>query len=72
MTQDDRQSRATRDASPAVWFKSSFSADSAGNCVEVAWRPSAVLVRDSKVPDLGSLSVPTDGWVRFARTAKGS
>ncbi|MFJ8141923.1 DUF397 domain-containing protein, partial [Streptomyces sp. NPDC096013] len=33
-----------------AWFKSSYSGSEGGDCVEVAAHPSAVHVRDSKVP----------------------
>jgi hypothetical protein len=33
------------------WFKSSYSSDSGGNCVEVAACPHAIHIRDSKLHD---------------------
>lgn len=30
------------------WFKSSYSSNEGGNCIEVATQPSAIHVRDSK------------------------
>lgn len=38
------------------WRKSSFSAGDA-NCVELAWRGAEAVIRDSKNPDAGRLSV---------------
>jgi len=47
-----------------VWHTSSYSGGS-GGCVDVAWRPERVLVRDSKDPEGPALSVPTPAWQRF-------
>ncbi|MFD7713333.1 DUF397 domain-containing protein [Streptomyces sp. NPDC059785] len=45
------------------WFKSSYSSNEGGNCIEVATAPSAIHVRDSK-------NAPADGPVlRIAPTA---
>ncbi|MFL6127268.1 DUF397 domain-containing protein [Actinophytocola sp.] len=52
-----------------AWRKSSFSNDIGTDCVEVAWSnhqprstSDAVLVRDSKNPGGGVLTVPTAAW----------
>ncbi|MEU9577208.1 DUF397 domain-containing protein [Streptomyces chilikensis] len=48
------------------WFKSSYSGSEGDSCVEVAFRPGAVLVRDSKEgPDGALLTVKTGIWTRF-------
>ncbi|MFJ8973975.1 MULTISPECIES: DUF397 domain-containing protein [Streptomyces] len=47
------------------WFKSSYSSDSGGDCVEVATCPHAVHVRDSKVPDGPAFAVAPDAWSAF-------
>lgn len=47
------------------WFKSSYSGDEGGDCVEVATRPEAVLVRDSKNPSGPRLTVAPDAWAAF-------
>ncbi|MER5964952.1 DUF397 domain-containing protein [Streptomyces sp. NPDC002057] len=47
------------------WFKSSYSSDQGGDCVEVAACPGAVHVRDSKDTDLPSLSVSPAAWGDF-------
>ncbi|MFE7962881.1 DUF397 domain-containing protein [Streptomyces cellulosae] len=56
---------------PAVgdlhWFKSSYSAGDGGDCVEVADAGTAVLIRDSKCPDVAVLNVPSDQWTAFVR-----
>jgi hypothetical protein len=62
---------AAEDAS-LVWFKSSFSSGEGGACVEVAYAPAAVHVRDSKNVQRPHLAVGRDGWARFVRYAAGS
>ncbi|MGQ4713256.1 DUF397 domain-containing protein [Streptomyces anulatus] len=47
------------------WFKSSYSSDQGGNCVEVAAHPTAVHVRDSKVTDGPVLTVEPAAWSAF-------
>ena len=60
---------------PAVgdlyWFKSSYSAGDGGDCVEIADAGTAVVIRDSKRPEMASLSVPTAQWRAFVRMAAG-
>lgn len=53
------------------WFKSSYSSGSGGDCVEIADAGTTVMIRDSKRPHTGSLSVPTDQWTAFVRMAAG-
>jgi len=48
-----------------VWFKSSYSDSSGGQCVEVAQTPATVHVRDSKVPDGPNLHIAADAWSTF-------
>ena len=60
----------TDGATPSLaWFKSSYSSNEGGACVEVAATEQAVLVRDSK--DLARLpfKVGRDGWAAFVRYA---
>ncbi|MFE4613878.1 DUF397 domain-containing protein [Streptomyces niveus] len=47
------------------WFKSSYSGDGGDNCVEVAAQPHAVLVRDSKDPHVGRLTLTPTAWAAF-------
>lgn len=54
----------------ATWRKSSFSNGQRGNCVEVAPRPDATAVRDSKYPDLGHVAVSAPEWRAFLDAAK--
>jgi hypothetical protein len=70
MKQDGSQLRIARGARSTDWYKSSFSSDVSGNCVEVAWRPRAVLVRDSQDPLGGQLAVPVDRWAMFTEVAR--
>ncbi|MEV0736443.1 DUF397 domain-containing protein [Streptomyces sp. NPDC050549] len=48
-----------------AWFKSSYSGSEGGNCLEVAARPSAIHVRDSKVPAGPILTVSPRTWTSF-------
>ncbi|MEC3975068.1 DUF397 domain-containing protein [Amycolatopsis sp. H20-H5] len=44
------------------WRKSSRSSGGANNCVEVAYAPSTVAVRDTKDRAAGHLTATSDGW----------
>ncbi|WP_405823681.1 DUF397 domain-containing protein [Streptomyces sp. NBC_00838] len=48
-----------------AWSKSSHSGDGGNNCVEVAAQPHAVLVRDSKDPRMGRLTLTPASWAAF-------
>ncbi|MFI6079401.1 DUF397 domain-containing protein [Streptomyces sp. NPDC051217] len=48
-----------------AWFKSSYSGDGGDNCVEVAAGEDAVLVRDSKDPRIGRLTLTPTAWAAF-------
>ncbi|MFJ9018402.1 DUF397 domain-containing protein [Streptomyces sp. NPDC102259] len=52
-------------ASEPVWFKSSYSGGNTTECVEAAFVPAGVLVRDSKTPHGPRVSVSADAWTRF-------
>lgn len=47
------------------WFKSSYSGGGGDNCVEVAAGDAAVLVRDSKDPRVGRLTLTPTAWAAF-------
>ena len=47
-----------------TWFKSSYSDDEGGDCVEVAFAP-RIRVRDSKNPTGPELQVPAPAWAVF-------
>ncbi len=51
------------------WFKSSYSDQQGGACVEVAAAPGVVHVRDSKDPEGPALSFSKDAWSEFASFA---
>ncbi|MFF8595687.1 DUF397 domain-containing protein [Streptomyces sp. NPDC015220] len=54
------------------WFKSSYSGGEGDNCVEVAVRPGAVHVRDSKDKRIRPLVVAPTAWSAFAALAAAS
>ncbi|GAA2651161.1 DUF397 domain-containing protein [Streptomyces lunalinharesii] len=51
--------------SDLAWFKSSYSGDEGGNCLEMSASPTAVHVRDSKNPDGPVLALPAGAWGAF-------
>jgi hypothetical protein len=53
---------------PVIWRKSSFSQN--GDCVEVAYGRTQVLVRDSKDPHGQTLMVTHADWAAFIARAK--
>jgi hypothetical protein len=55
--------------SEPTWFKSSYSGGGGDNCIEVAVRTEAVLVRDSKDTDRQALAVSRDAWSAFTTLA---
>ncbi|MFI8870463.1 DUF397 domain-containing protein [Streptomyces sp. NPDC053707] len=60
---------ATRSVIGLVWFKSSYSSEEGGECVEVAARPGTVHVRDSKdIARPGLVAAPT-AWAAFVEFA---
>ncbi|WP_309030374.1 DUF397 domain-containing protein [Streptomyces alfalfae] len=48
-----------------TWFKSSYSGDEGGQCVEVATHPTAIHIRDSKNPEGPALTVTPEAWTSF-------
>ncbi|MEV4863554.1 DUF397 domain-containing protein [Streptomyces ossamyceticus] len=48
-----------------AWFKSSYSGANTTECVEAAFVPTGVLIRDSKQPDAARLTVSTEAWCSF-------
>lgn len=53
------------DLTSAAWFKSSRSGPNCDNCVEVAFVPGAVGVRDSKNPTGPALTFGRGDWHTF-------
>ncbi|MCX4847706.1 DUF397 domain-containing protein [Streptomyces sp. NBC_00893] len=51
------------------WFKSSYSNNEGGACIEVATRPHTVHVRDSKVTDGPTFVVAPAAWTAFLADA---
>ncbi|MEG3626886.1 DUF397 domain-containing protein [Streptomyces poriticola] len=49
------------------WFRSSYSGDEGGNCIEVATEPTAVHVRDSKTPTAPHITVGPEAWTAFLK-----
>ncbi|MFE4329892.1 DUF397 domain-containing protein [Streptomyces sp. NPDC056831] len=47
------------------WFKSSYSGENSGNCVEVATCPETVHVRDSKDLAVPALALSPSAWADF-------
>ncbi|MFF8816286.1 DUF397 domain-containing protein [Streptomyces pactum] len=56
---------APHDACQLVWFKSSYSGDEGGECVEVAVSPGTVHVRDSKDRTGPQLTFSAAEWSAF-------
>ncbi|WP_327296025.1 MULTISPECIES: DUF397 domain-containing protein [unclassified Streptomyces] len=63
-----KRPRKNASATP-LWFKSSYSSEQGGDCLEVAARPAAVHVRDSKNTDGPTLTLTPAAWCSFARFA---
>ncbi|WHM39401.1 DUF397 domain-containing protein [Streptomyces sp. BPTC-684] len=51
------------------WFKSTYSGGDGDNCIEVAVRPEAVHVRDSKDIGIRPLVVSPGAWSAFTELA---
>ncbi|MGV9757423.1 DUF397 domain-containing protein [Streptomyces tricolor] len=48
-----------------TWRKSSYSSSEGGNCVEVATHPTAIHIRDSKIPAGPLLTLSPATWSGF-------
>ncbi|MFI9603649.1 DUF397 domain-containing protein [Streptomyces sp. NPDC052043] len=59
-----------RPTSDLVWFKSSYSGGNTTECVEAAFVPSGVLVRDSKRPEQAHLTLSAEAWTGFVAGAR--
>ncbi|MFB8167256.1 DUF397 domain-containing protein [Kitasatospora purpeofusca] len=57
-------------SSELAWFKSSYSGNEGGECVEVAEATSAVLVRDSKDKSGPHLTFSPAAWEAFVEFAQ--
>lgn len=52
-----------------TWFKSSYSDNEGGNCVEIAVR-GAIRIRDSKNPEGPELRVAAPAWAAFVSAVR--
>jgi hypothetical protein len=52
-----------------TWFKSSYSGEEGGNCVEVAVSCGAIRVRDSKDPEGPAFAFDLAAWSAFTAFA---
>ncbi|WP_327717670.1 DUF397 domain-containing protein [Streptomyces sp. NBC_00490] len=52
------------------WFKSSYSTEQGGNCLEVATSPRTIHIRDSKHTTGPALTVGRDTWTAFLALAR--
>ncbi|MEU8973724.1 DUF397 domain-containing protein [Streptomyces monashensis] len=48
-----------------TWFKSSYSSNEGGNCIEVATQPTTIHIRDSKNPTGPTLTLAPTTWTEF-------
>jgi hypothetical protein len=55
-----------------AWFKSSYSGDDSGDCIEVATAPTTVHVRDSKNTTGPQLALSPTTWSEFVAFASRS
>ncbi|MGW6059947.1 DUF397 domain-containing protein [Streptomyces sp. NPDC055189] len=56
-----------------AWFKSSYSDDEGGNCVEIATRPHTIHIRDSKLGEASpTFTVQATAWARFTAELRDS
>ncbi|MFD0855179.1 DUF397 domain-containing protein [Actinomadura adrarensis] len=53
-----------------TWRKSSHSNGYGGECVEVAATGNAIAIRDSKVPERGSIVASSSGWSTLLKGIK--
>ncbi|MEU8652933.1 DUF397 domain-containing protein [Streptomyces sp. NPDC048737] len=55
----------TVEHAPRAWFKSSYSGNEGGECLEAATAPDAIHVRDSKAPARAQLTFSATEWTAF-------
>lgn len=60
---------STAEPAPLTWFKSSYSGNEGGACLEVAVTPGTIHIRDSKMPARAQLAIPAPEWAAFVRFA---
>ncbi|MFG2935048.1 DUF397 domain-containing protein [Streptomyces sp. NPDC048282] len=59
----------TAEPAPLAWFKSSYSGNEGGACLEAAMTPHSIHVRDSKAPARAQLAFGASEWTAFIRFA---
>ncbi|MBA2944559.1 DUF397 domain-containing protein [Streptomyces himalayensis] len=62
---------STAEPARLAWFKSSYSGNEGGECVEVSVAPGTVHVRDSKAPAHAQLAFPRSEWPAFVHFTAG-
>ncbi|MEU0843917.1 DUF397 domain-containing protein [Streptomyces sp. NPDC005962] len=70
MTDHTKAVPSTEFAPDGVWFKSSYSDQGGGNCVEVADCKTKVGVRDSKNTEGPALTLPRETFLSFIDSVK--
>ncbi|MFG3403847.1 DUF397 domain-containing protein [Streptomyces sp. NPDC048142] len=70
MTDHTKPVPSTEFAPEGSWFKSSYSDQGGGNCVEVAVRQAQVGIRDSKEMGGPTLTLPRSTYITFIGTVK--
>lgn len=55
-----------------TWFKSSYSSNDGPECVEVAFAPAEIHIRDSKTRNGPQLAVPATTWTEFIHSLRGA
>jgi hypothetical protein len=53
-----------------AWFKSSYSTNEGGACLEIATAPTAIHIRDSKNHTGPTLTITPTTWTAFLRTVR--
>ncbi|MFC7263243.1 DUF397 domain-containing protein [Streptomyces lutosisoli] len=61
----------TAESARLAWFKSSYSGNEGGECLEVAAAPGTIHVRDSKDPARAQLAFQCSEWAAFVDFAAG-
>jgi hypothetical protein len=57
-------------ATELAWFKSSYSGNEGGECLEIATAPTTIHIRDSKNLTGPTLAVTPTTWTAFLRTVR--
>ena len=60
---------STPEPARLAWFKSSYSGNEGGACLEVAEAPGTIHIRDSKTPARAQLAFRSSEWAAVVRYA---